>query len=284
MHRSIIAILLITALLGMQTNAHSEYITVSGADGTYDLHAGEFSGLLGSTDNQFSMSELDLLAATLHGNGIDTIGHLTFFLANTDAGVSLIGLFDGVAVNDPNDSISNHFLGVSATTSSDTDWFATGDTGSQTEWYDLGNGTQLVNAYLGWEHEQTSAGFAWGDVQTAQAGTVTLYDIDLTEFAGRTNPIRNLRRLALGCRRYSRFFLDESIRFFIPVRPRARSRCITRISWLHWHASTSHIKRNTSAMNYGDSVTTADVIVESSKCNTGLNICCDCFRFYSIKC
>ena len=74
MHRSIIAILSITALLGMQTNAYSEYITVSGADGTYDLHAGEFSGLLGSTDNQFSMSELDLLAATLHGNGIDTIG------------------------------------------------------------------------------------------------------------------------------------------------------------------------------------------------------------------
>ena len=184
MHRSIIAILSTTALLGMQTNAHSEYITVSGADGTYDLHAGEFSGLLGSTDNQFSMSELDLLAATLHGNGIDTIGHLTFFLANTDAGVSLIGLFDGVAVNDPNGSISNHFLGVSATTSSDTDWFATGDTGSQTEWYDLGNGTQLVNAYLGWDHEQTSAGFAWGDVQSAQAGTVTLYDIDLTEFAG----------------------------------------------------------------------------------------------------
>ncbi|MFT5204913.1 MAG: hypothetical protein ACI9GC_000199, partial [Phycisphaerales bacterium] len=98
---------------------------------------GEFSGLLGSTDNQFSMNELALLSATLHGNGIDTIGYLTFFLANTDVGVSLIGLFDGVAVNDPNGSISNHFLGVSATTSSDTDWFATGDTGSQTEWYAL---------------------------------------------------------------------------------------------------------------------------------------------------
>ena len=47
----------------------------------------------------------------------------------------------------------------------------------------MGNGTQLLNANLGWDHGQTSAAFAWGDVQSAQSGTVNLYDIDLTAFA-----------------------------------------------------------------------------------------------------
>lgn len=178
------AILTLIVAFGTHARATAEYITISGADGVYDLYAGDFSGLLGSSDHQFSMSELDILAATLNNDGIETVGHLTFILASTDAGISFIGLFDGVTANDPNGSMSNQFLGLSSTTSSDTDWFVSGNTDSQTDWYDLGNGTQLINAYLGWEHEQTSAGFAWGDVQTAQAGTVNLYDIDLTEFAG----------------------------------------------------------------------------------------------------
>ena len=178
------AILTLLACIGIGLQAQAEYVTISGVDGTFDLYAGDFSGMLGSSDNQFAMSELDILAATLNNDGIDTLGHLTFILASTDAGTSLIGLFDGVPVNDPFGSGSDQFVGVSSTTSLNTDWFATGDTGSQTDWYNLGNGTQLVNSYLGWNHGQTSAGFAWGDVEAAPSGTVNLYDIDLTEFAG----------------------------------------------------------------------------------------------------
>jgi hypothetical protein len=128
------------------------------------------------------MSDLDILAATLNEDGIETMGRLSFILASTDAGLSFVGLFDGVPINDPSGSVVDHFLGVSSTTTNNTDWFASGDTGSQTDWYDMGNGTQLVNAYLGWDHGQTSAAFAWGDVEAAPSGTVNLYDIDLTEF------------------------------------------------------------------------------------------------------
>ena len=184
MYNRIIAIFICIAAVGIQTNTSAEYITLSGVDGVYDLYAGDFSGLLSSDDHQFSMSDLDILAATLNNDGIETIGHLTFILASTDAGMSFIGLFDGVPINDPSGSFADQFLGVSATTGTNTDWFATGDSGSQTDWYDLGNGSQVVNAYLGWDHGQTSAGFAWGNVETAQSGTVNLYDIDLTEFAG----------------------------------------------------------------------------------------------------
>jgi len=176
--------IVIASLCGITSFATPDYITISGADGNYEMYAGVFDGILGSSNHEFSMSELDILAATLNNDGIETMGRLSFILASTDAGLSFIGLFDGVPINDPNGSIVDHFLGLSTTTSVDTDWFASGDSGSEIGWYDMGNGTQLVNAYLGWDHEQTSAAFAWGDVEVAQSGTVNLYEIDLTEFAG----------------------------------------------------------------------------------------------------
>ena len=179
-----ISIITLIAILGSTAVATAEYISINGVDGSYDMYAGDFSDILGSSDHQFSMSDLDILAATLNNDGIDTMGKLSFILASTDAGMSLIGLFDGIPINNPIGSNPNQFLGVSSTTSTTTNWFATGDTGSQTDWYDMGNGTQLVNAYLGWDHGQTSAAFAWGDVGAAPTGTVNLYDIDLTEFAG----------------------------------------------------------------------------------------------------
>jgi hypothetical protein len=184
MLKTALSIFVCFAILGTATVTTAEYISLSGADGSYDMYAGDFSGILGSDDHQFSMSDLDILAGTLNDDGIQTMGRLSFMLASTDAGVSLVGLFDGIPINNPTGSIPNQYLGVSSTTSTNTDWFASGDEGSQTDWYDMGNGTQLVNAYLGWDHGQTSAAFAWGDVRAAQSGTVNLYDIDLTEFAG----------------------------------------------------------------------------------------------------
>ena len=176
--------IVIVAFFGITTLATADYMTISGVDGHFEMYAGEFDGILGNSNHEFSMSELDILAATLNNDGIETMGRLSFILASTDAGLSFIGLFDGIPINDPNGSIVDHFLGLSTTTSIDTDWFASGDAGSDIGWYDMGNGTQLVNAYLGWDHGQTSAAFAWGDVEVAQSGTVNLYEIDLTEFAG----------------------------------------------------------------------------------------------------
>jgi hypothetical protein len=164
--------------------ATAEYVTIHNAEGNFDMYAGNFNGTLGEDNHEFTMSDLDILAATLNGDGIETMGKLSFILASTDAGLSFIGLFDGVETNNPNGSTVDHYLGVSSTTSNGTDWFASGDTGSSTDWYDMGNGTQLVNAYLGWAHGQSSAAFAWGNIETAPSGTVNLYEIDLTEFAG----------------------------------------------------------------------------------------------------
>ena len=161
----------------------ADYITINSSGGSYDMYAGTFDGILSGNDNQFAMSDLDTLAAILNGDGIDTIGTLSFVLANTDSGLSLIGLFDGVQNNDPFNSNPSQYLALSSTTTMDTDWFATGDVGSEAAWYDMGNGTQVVAAQMAWDHEITSAGFAWGDVSTAPSGTVNLYEIDLTEFA-----------------------------------------------------------------------------------------------------
>ena len=176
-------ILMTLTTLLLAAVSHADYVNINSVDGSYELNAGDFGGILGSSNNQFSMSDLDILAATLNNDGIETMGQLSFLLASTDAGLSFIGLFDGIPINDPNGSMVDQFLGLSSTTSTNTDWFATGDEGSETYWYDMGNGTQLLNANLGWDHGQTSAAFAWGDVQSAQSGTVNLYDIDLTAFA-----------------------------------------------------------------------------------------------------
>tara|TARA_B100000959_G_C14770861_1_gene537430 strand:- start:152 stop:865 length:714 start_codon:yes stop_codon:yes gene_type:complete len=165
------------------TIASADYITISAGNGNYDLQAREVSGILEDTNHQFALSEQEILAETLKNDGIETIGKLSFVLTNTDAGLSFVGLFDGLENTDPTNSVSDQFLGLTATTSIDSDWFATGDTGSEIGWHDMGNGTQMVSALLAWDHELTSAGFAWGDVTVAQTGTVNLYDVDLTEFA-----------------------------------------------------------------------------------------------------
>jgi hypothetical protein len=169
-------------LLSAPALLHADYVTISGADGFYDLFAGDFGGMLANDDNQFSLTEQEILAATLNNDGIETAGKLSFILASTDAGLSFIGLFDGIPFADPYGELSNHYLGVSTTTSTGADWFASGDTGSDIGWNDIGNGSQVLNALLGWNHENTSAGFAWGDIQSAPTGTVNLYDVSLTEF------------------------------------------------------------------------------------------------------
>ncbi len=171
----------VIALCCFGATIHADYMSISSSGDSFELNAGVFDILSGSS-NQFAMSDLDVLAATLQGDGIETSGKLSFMLASTDAGMSFIGLFDGVSSNNPTGSISDQLLGVSTTTSIGTDWYSTGDEGSQTSWYDLGNNMQMVNSMLAWDQGQTSAGFAWGDVQQSASGTFNLYDLDLTEF------------------------------------------------------------------------------------------------------
>lgn len=161
----------------------ADYVTINGADGNFDMFAADLDGILSNSDHQFSLTDQEVLAATLNNDGIETAGKLSFVLASTDAGLSFMGLFDGIPFADPYGEVSNHYLGVSTTTSTDTDWYASGDSGSDIGWNDMGNGSQVLNALLGWNHESTSAGFAWGDIQSAPTGTVNLYDVALTEFA-----------------------------------------------------------------------------------------------------
>lgn len=182
MYQKTIFFILITLLTAVQT-AKGDYLTIDSVDGTFNISAGQIDGVLGGDNNAFSMSDLDILAATLQNDGIETEGRLSFLLSSTDAGLSFVGLFDGLTVNDPVGSDPNQLLGVSATAGTGTDWLASGDTGSDVDWYDMGNDTQLVTALLAWEHGQTSSAFAWSDVSNAQSGTTNLYDVDFTEYA-----------------------------------------------------------------------------------------------------
>ena len=171
------------ALLATATVAKGDYLAIDSVNGSFALSGGYIDGILESGDHIFTMTDLDILAMTLQNDGIDTEGRLSFLLASTDAGLSFVGLFDGIDGNDPVDSETDHYLGVSATTGVNSDWFASGDTGSQISWNDMGNDTQLVTALLGWDHGQTSAAFAWSDVPEAPSGTMSLYDVDLTTYS-----------------------------------------------------------------------------------------------------
>ena len=171
----------IIVLLAFPAVLMADYISISGSGNSFMLQSGEI-GILSGNDHQFSMDELDILAATLQNDGIDTVGKISFMLASTDAGLSFIGLFDGVPTNNPNGSTPDHYLGLSTTTTVGSDWYATGDAGTESEWYNLGNNTQMLNSIFAWDHQQTSAAFAWGDVNASPSGTFNLYDVDLTEF------------------------------------------------------------------------------------------------------
>jgi len=177
------SIIVLITLFSVASFSFADYITINSSEVSYDLQVGELGGLLGNSENQFALSDQETLAAILNNDGIETVGKLSFILASTDAGLSFMGLFDGLPSANPTGSEVDQYLGISSTTSMDTAWFATGDEGSEYSWYDMGNDTQLVNALLGWEHDQTSAGFAWGDVSTAQTGTMNMYAVALTEFA-----------------------------------------------------------------------------------------------------
>jgi len=156
------------------------YITLSTSDGLYEMKAGEFSGLLSGNDHLFSMNEASILASTLNNDGIDTTGKLSFILASTDAGLSFMGLFDGQGGGDSGDP---YYFGLSSTTSISTAWFGTNHASSHYDWYDLGNGFQMVNALFASSPSAPTA-FAWGDVHAAPSATFNLYDLDLTEFGG----------------------------------------------------------------------------------------------------
>ena len=182
MYRTI-GITIITIALCLSQAAFGDYVSIDTVNGSFNLEAGQISGILDGDDNSFSMNDLDILAQVLQNDSIETEGRLSFLLASTDSGMSFIGLFGGVPMNTPSGSLPDQFIGISATTGSDTDWFASGDSGSDVDWYDMGNNTQLVTALLAWDEGQTSAGFAWGDVTSAQNGTTNLYDVDFTEYA-----------------------------------------------------------------------------------------------------
>jgi hypothetical protein len=182
MHRTI-GITIFTTALCLSHASFGDYVSIDTVNGSFNLEAGQISGILDGDDNSFSMNDLDILAQVLQNDGIETEGRLSFLLASTDSGMSFIGLFGGVPMNTPSGSLPDQFIGISATTGSDTDWFASGDSGSDVDWYDMGNNTQLVTALLAWDEGQTSAGFAWSDVTSAQNGTTNLYDVDFTEYA-----------------------------------------------------------------------------------------------------
>ena len=71
----------------------ADYIEVSGSGDSFILETGQLDILYGN-DHQFSMSELDILAATLQNDGVDTAGSISFLLIETNAGLSFVGLFD----------------------------------------------------------------------------------------------------------------------------------------------------------------------------------------------
>ena len=163
------------------STAVADYVSVSGSGDSFELNAGSFD-IFNGDGAQFELSDLEILAGTLQGDGIEISGKLSFMLASTDAGMSFIGLFDGVPLNNPTGAISDQFLGLSSTASYGTDYYASTNIGTQTSWHDLGNNTQVVNSMLAWDHGQTAAGFAWGDIEQSPSGTFNLYDLDLTEF------------------------------------------------------------------------------------------------------
>lgn len=171
------------AILCLAAGAAADYVHIEGGGMEYSLSAGHIPGVLSGDDHVFAMSDLELIAATLNGDGVDTVGHLSFLVASTDAGFSMIGLFDGVGQAGSTGS-PDSALGIATVTSSGSDWFAGGDQSSQIQWQDMGNGTQLVAALLGWEHGQTSAGVAWGDLMESSTGMVNLYEEEMTLIGG----------------------------------------------------------------------------------------------------
>ena len=164
-------------------SAGAGYVNIEGGGSSYELQAGAVPGILSSDSHVFSANDAEVLTATLEDDGIDTEGRLSFLLATTDAGLTIVGLFDGIQSGNPSGNIDS-ILGFSSTTGQGTDWFAGGDKGSQVDWYDLGNGNQLVTALLQWEHGQSAAGVAWGDIESATTGTVNMYDLGLGELGG----------------------------------------------------------------------------------------------------
>lgn len=68
-------------------------LTLNG--GTVDLTAGVIPGLFGDGGSLITEEELLAVNNSLTAAGIETLGHLSILLAETDRGLALINLFDG---------------------------------------------------------------------------------------------------------------------------------------------------------------------------------------------
>ena len=158
------------------------YIVVESPGNTYVLNPGTVS-IFGGDSGQISDLDLSTLYAELNGDGIVTANRITFLLASTDSGMAFVSLFDGAEKNEPISGDFDAFLGLSTTASIDAGWLINNDNSDQTDWYDLGNGFQMVNSFYQWSSGQEGEAFAWVDFDPGFVGTMNFYDLGLDQLA-----------------------------------------------------------------------------------------------------
>ena len=168
----------LTSLL-VSSAATAAGIRITGPSLYMELQGGSMPGTLNDGIQIFSSQDLAFMQSELHADGINTQGHITMFLAETEDGWSFVSLFDGNGNGTP--SGNNSFLNFNSSTGITANRHWNTDSGGNPAWWDLGNQTQLVDGSFEWESGVNSEGFAWGNMDPGMSGTATYMDMGLDQ-------------------------------------------------------------------------------------------------------
>jgi len=151
------------ACMALGAGVQAAYIIVDDIGGPVQMHPGSMPGMLDPGSGILTEGAMSSAHTTLNDAGIGTDGHVTFLLANTDAGLTFTALIDsnadlGLA------GMAESALALSSTAPISLDWYVNAEAGDQTYWSDLGNGFQMYEALFSWDGASEGDGLAWGSL------------------------------------------------------------------------------------------------------------------------
>ncbi len=134
---------------------------VDGLGGALSMNSGTVTGVFGASSPSFTDTALEAIHAALLADGVDTDGHVTSLLMDTDAGLAWVVLvdrqFNQIDLGNGGDAT----LSMNSSASSTNAEFINDDGSDISVVLDFGNGLQTAGGVFDWDGVETGDGFAW---------------------------------------------------------------------------------------------------------------------------
>ncbi len=158
------------ASLVVVSAASASTIIVDQMGGAMEMHSFDMTGEQAGQVGVISETELSDMHQMLNAGGIETDGRITFFLADTDYGLSFMTLVDSNAYGNPSPlTVWDSSIVMSSTGPDDLVPWINAEGDDQTFHQVLGNGIQTFDALFTWQGASEADAFSWSGLDLGDA-------------------------------------------------------------------------------------------------------------------